>query len=335
MKDRIIKSASLLLLCALLSACGAEVPAEEAAFSGPETFALPHSAAEEAEPDDAAEEESETFVPIAFSVDRHRLSRDAWEYLGSAVSDYEALLDAVFKKQASVKLPDADAAGKAVAVFEDSLYGAVADVQYSGDTASIFYDGDADPQKAESALKALMEGALAQDMNTLEKVLSLYRAVATELAYEDSPENSLYRAMTEHVGSSTEFAGVFQCALNQLGIDAQIASGQTEDGIHYWVTAAVDGKTYHFDPTFEHSTTGGAGLGYFGMSDEMRAYTGCDAPYTLGLRSYAKTVDTLCEDERFDRVFLEVTDWELLLSDHTLRLAYGFSDSFSATFQTE
>ncbi len=333
MRKKIAAALFLLLLVSLFSGCAPDPREEESAAemdSWSQDVPAPPDSADGPEEANA----DPTPQPIVFTVDRHRLSRDAWEYLGKGVSDYEALVDGVLKKQESVSLSSWENAQRAVAVFEDSLYGAVADIQYNGETASIFYDEGFDPLRVEAALKDLVESSLSQNMNALEIALSLYRTVSSGMDYEDSAANSLYRAMTEHVGSSREFAGVLHCAFTQLGIDARIASCMTDEGTHYWVAAQIDGNVYHFDPTFEHSVTGGAGLGYFGMSDDMRQYTGCDAPYTLGLGDYAQAVEEWSTDDRFDKLFLEVTGWTLSVPDHTLQLAYGYSDEYSATVST-
>ena len=70
--------------------------------------------------------------------------------------------------------------------------------------------------------------------------------------------------IVEKEGGCAEFAAALSYLFNQNGIPAQVASGTAGDSEHFWVIAELGGKSYHFDPTFENSATGGLGLSYFG-----------------------------------------------------------------------
>ena len=324
--------AAALLAVVMLSGCGGgrvvrATPVPEAPTPAP-TARPTETPAPTAEP---------TPEPYVFTADAHRLSADAGRYLGDARRDYEALVDAALAGRESVLLTSgSENIAKVLDVFAASLYGPAVSVERNGDAATLLYpEGRPDPKEAESAAKAIAEDALEIGMNETEKALALYRAVASGMTYSPEEGASLCSALTERKGGSGEFAAVLHYLFTQCGIEAQIASGQTAEGLHFWVTAKLGGKVYHFDPTFEHSATDGKGLMYFGMSDDAMAESGCSAPYTLGLGGYAAWADVVCEESPYDDALLEVTAWELDLDTHTVRFAYNFSENYTAEMQTE
>lgn len=141
--------------------------------------------------------------------------------------------------------------------------------------------------------------------------------------------------IVEKEGGCAEFAAALSYLFNQNGIPAQVASGTAGDSEHFWVIAELGGKSYHFDPTFENSATGGLGLSYFGMSDAARTYTGCALPCTVGRGGYAESLDAPCPDTRFDEFFTDVTSWDCDVQTHFLYLAYGFEEDYLNSVQTD
>ena len=187
----------------------------------------------------------------------------------------------------------------------------------------------------DSAAKALVESAVYTESNELETAAALYRAVSSGCTYAESEENSLYRMIVEKEGGCAEFAAALSYLFNQNGIPAQVASGTAGDSEHFWVIAELGGKSYHFDPTFENSATGGLGLSYFGMSDAARTYTGCALPCTVGRGGYTESLDAPCPDTRFDEFFTDVTSWDCDVQTHFLYLAYGFEEDYLNSVQTD
>lgn len=272
-------------------------------------------------------------LSIEFYVDRNILSVDAEEYLGDAAADYFDLIEAACSGESALALTDVEAGPRILEVFGDSPYSGFATAELNGDKITLTY-GEGNAELFEETVQILVEGSVFADSNDLETALGLYRTVAEGMYFEEGGEESLYHALTEFSGSSESFARALQYLFSQCGIEAKIVSGSAADTTHYWVAAVINDEWYHFDPTFENSATSGIGLSYFGMSDEMRAYTGCDAPYTLGFGGYAETVDELPSGTYFDDLLQDVTDWRMDAETHFLFLAYNFTDDYSTAIST-
>ncbi|MGN0477882.1 MAG: transglutaminase domain-containing protein, partial [Hominenteromicrobium sp.] len=230
---------------------------------------------------------------------------------------------------------DRASAEKAAAVFEESPYRAFARPEPARDGIQIAYSGNGSADAFDEAAKHIVESAVYAESNELETALGLYRAVSSGFAFEESENNSLYRIMTEQKGGTAEFAAALNYLFNQNGIPSRLAGGTAADDAHFWVIAELDGRLYHFDPTFENGSTGGTGLMYFGMSDDARARTGCALPYTTGCGDYAETHDALCPDTKFDAMFIDVTGWTCDVREHFLYLAYGFETDCLTSVSTD
>ena len=332
MKRLFILLLSLSMLLVAFAGCGSQpsdpadltpTPAPEPAPGDPGFLEEPESS-EEPAPE-----------PCVFNTDRYVVSMDAQAYLGDARGDYEALIDAVCAGEESVAAADLESAEKAVAVFEESPYRAFAQPEITDGAILITYSGNGSADAFDEAAKYVVEGAVYTESNTLETALGLYRAVSSCFTFEESEDNSLYRMMTEKKGGTAEFAAALNYLFNQNGIPSQRAYGTAADDEHFWVIAELDGHLYHFDPTFENGSTGGAGLSYFGMSDDTRVYTGCALPFTTGQGSYKETHDKLCSDTKFDTMFTDVTSWECDVRAHFLYLAYGFEEDYLTSVSTD
>lgn len=329
-------SAILLTLTVLLFAfagCSGGQPAESSDLiptPAPEPAPGDPGFLEEAEPSEEPAPE-----PCVFTVDRYAVSMDAADYLGEARNDYEALIDAVCAGEETAAALDPENADKILTVFEESPYSAFASPALVDGVLQITYTGAGDADAFDEAVKEIVESAVYTESNELETALGLYRAAASGFTFEENEDNSLYRMMVEKSGDTAEFAAALNYLFNQNGIPSQLASGTTADAEHFWVIAELDGALYHFDPTFENGSTGGAGLSYFGMSDDARVYTGCALPYTTGRGGYAETHDALCSDTKFDDLFTDVTGWEGDVRQHFLYLAYGFEGDYLTSISTD
>ena len=77
-----------------------------------------------------------------------------------------------------------------------------------------------------------------------------------------------YAALVLHSGICYSFAQALAFLYTQAGLDCAAVMGDSETaGLHMWLMAAVDGKWYYFDPTWDV----GGGWYYFGMTAEDRA----------------------------------------------------------------
>lgn len=130
----------------------------------------------------------------------------------------------------------------------------------------------------ENAVEYALNSSLEPEDSEIERALLLYRYVVSNVRYftvdYTEKETTAFSALTEGVTICYGFADAFGYLLRQTGMEAHMYRGARSDGAeHGWTYAKVDGKFYHFDPTWETSNlkTGGIlGLSYFGMNDERR-----------------------------------------------------------------
>ncbi len=95
-----------------------------------------------------------------FEVDRYKVSPDAAEYLGDAESEYRTLIDAVCAGEETAAFENADRAERAVEVFGESPYAALAGVTLTEDSFWIAYSGKGDAAQFDDAAKRLVENAV-------------------------------------------------------------------------------------------------------------------------------------------------------------------------------
>ena len=275
-----------------------------------------------------------TPVPLDFTLDHTKLPAEHASVLELAgnTADWNALVAAICAQKATCSLSNPGAANDLLLVFSASPYAAVAQVNLSGDTLQITYAENASVEELETAVVEIMNGTLSASCSDTETALLLYRTVSSSFTYEESEANSLYRMLVERKGGTKEFAAALQYLLSQADIFSLTAESTLSGFTHYWVIAEFSGVTFHLDPVFEQTTTGGLGLSYFGMSDAAHKDALGTGQYEAGLLS--EPHDALCPDDLYGGLFTDVTDWTLDVLSHELTLAYG-GDAFSTTVHTE
>lgn len=275
-----------------------------------------------------------TPVPLDFKLDHTKLPAEHASVLELAgnTADWNALVTAICAQKATCSLSSPGAADELLLVFSASPYATIAQVNLSGDMLQITYAENTSVEELENAVVEIMNGTLSASCNDIETALLLYRTVSSSFTYEESETNSLYRMLVERKGGAKEFAAALQYLLSQADIFSLSAESTFSGFTHYWVIADFSGVTFHLDPVFEQTTTGGLGLSYFGMSDAVHKESLGFGQYEAGLLS--EPHDALCPDDLYGGLFADVTDWTLDVLSHELTLAYG-EDAFSTTVNTE
>ena len=321
---------SVLLLVLGLTACTQAVSKAAA-----EQSAVP-SAADSTE-QNVLPESTEPPAPemIDFEVNRYAVTTGAAAYLGGAEEQYKALVDAVCSKKETEPYTDEDAAKRAVEVFAETPYSALAEVTAKDGAFQIAYTGSGDADTFDAAVKALVENCVYKDANEAEKALLLYRTIAQNFTLQGA-DSTLYEALLEQRGSAADLAKVLTYLFVQNGISADRVSGMVGESKRSWTAAELSGNRYHFDAAAEKHATDGHGLQYFGMSDEARSKAGSPAPYTIGEGGYAVQQDTLSTDTKFDAVFADVKDFTVDVYGHFVYLSTESSeDGYQNSIGTE
>ena len=131
---------------------------------------------------------------------------------------------------------------------------------------------------------------LKDDPNDYVKLYHIYDYLASTIEYStDYPDQTMWSVFFEGVGVCAGFARSFQYLSLLEGIPAVVVHGyaRNEDGSasdigHLWVMAEIDGKWYHFDPTWDlRDSNGDTDFAFFCLSQERIEYThviGTDYP---------------------------------------------------------
>ena len=277
--------------------------------------------------------EPPTPTKYTFTTDRHAVSADAAEYLGSAAADYNALLDAVCTGKTAMTAESAENAHRAAVVFESSPYNAFADVQVNSASFNITYTGDGDAETFDNAVKAIVEERVFAESNPVERAIGMYEAVAADFKVQEKDEADLYHAVLNKKGSEETLAEVLNYLFVQNGIPSRMACGTTDGAdMNYWVIAELSGKLYHFDPVQEN---GQATLRGFAMSDSKYMELFDEGVYTTGAGEYAQQMKELCPDTTFDALFRGTTSYRLDAVNHYIYLSTDASDDYRVSVNTE
>lgn len=270
-----------------------------------------------------------------FEVDRYKVSPDAAEYLGDAESEYRTLIDAVCAGEETAAFENADRAERAVEVFGESPYAALAGVTLTEDSFWIAYSGKGDAAQFDDAAKRLVENAVYMQSNEVETAMGLYRELVSTYTMEDGEDNTLFSAVTEQRGDAKSLAAALSFLFNQNGIPSRTASGTVNGEDHAWVIAQLDDVWLHFDPAGELLKTEGKGLQCFGMSDEAFAESGGERSYRTGRGAYEQETEGLCPAGKFNNAFANVSSFEIDVYGHFAYLAYDNAEEFQGSISTE
>ena len=294
--------AMLLALVVVLCACGGQ-PSQEPEL--PET------------PEEA---------PYDFTLDYHRCAPLVERQIGSdLVAAARLVVDAFLAGETSVTLPEEDYGvnpGNDLGYALNSMcpvFGAVTDYDdnhFDRAARTVTWAYTQTPEQVREALAALEQttaaymSALRQGDGEVARALLLYHALTKQAAYDydvsgtydDDPaayrfRTSSYAALVLHSGICYSFAQALAFLYTQAGLDCAAVTGDGASGFHMWLMAAIDGKWYYFDPTWDV----GGGWYYFGMTAEDRVtWAGAFTGGALLRRDAAKLADL--SDTRFSTV---------------------------------
>ena len=264
--------ALLLAMVMLLCACGGQ-PSQE-----PETPEVPEDA------------------PYDFTLDYHRCAPLVERQIGSdLVAAARLVIDAFLAGETTVTLPEGDYTGNPGNDLGYALnsmcpaFGAVTDYDdnhFDKAARTVTWAYTQTPEQVREVLAALEQttvdcmGRLRQGDGETARALLLYHTLTEQAVYDYEMERgdgdsaayrfrtSGYSALVLHSGICYSFAQALAFLYTQAGLDCAAVMGDSETaGLHMWLMAAIDGKWYYFDPTWDV----GGGWYYFGMTAEDRA----------------------------------------------------------------
>lgn len=274
----ILSLSALLLTVAVLAACRTSPePPKPTALSGDSSISVTVELT-----DDAGGNPAQQPTVGDWQWDPHVFDLLDGEYRQSA----QALADAILAYEPSVRL----AAGQAEAVCDNFAFefppAALVDLSVEGDEVKIdyLYDEQTHAQKIadfKNAVELALNSSVKPEDSEVLRALLLYRYVVDHVRYftvdYTDKEITSFSALTEGVTICYGFADAFNYLLRQTGMEAHLYRGARSDGAeHGWSYVKIDGKFYHFDPTWECSgqkNRGYSGLCYFGMDDDRRYMT--------------------------------------------------------------
>ncbi len=235
-------------------------------------------------------------APYAFTLDYHRCAPLVERQVGSdMVAAARLVIDAFLAGETTVTLPEGDYGGNPgndLGYILNSMcpaFGAVTDYDdnhFDKATRTVTWAYTRTPEQAQEVLAALEQTAidcmsrLRQGDGETARALLLYRALTEQAAYDYEMERgdadstayqfrtSSYSALVLHSGICYSFAQALAFLYTQAGLECAAVTGDSETvGLHMWLMAAIDGKWYYFDPTWD---VGGSWY-YFGMTAQDRA----------------------------------------------------------------
>lgn len=235
-------------------------------------------------------------APYAFTLDYHRCAPLVEQKIGSVlVAAARLVIDAFLAGETTVLLPEGDYGvnpGNDLGYALNSMcpaFGAVTDYDdnhFDKAARTVTWAYTQTPEQVQEALDALEQTAigcmscLRQGDGETARALLLYHALTEQAVYDydvsdiladDSTayrfRTSSYSALVLHSGICYSFAQALAFLYTQAGLDCAAVTGDGTAGFHMWLMAAIDGKWYYFDPTWDV----GGGWCYFGMTAEDRA----------------------------------------------------------------
>ena len=233
------------------------------------------------------------------------------------VGEYEAdarlLADAILSRADAVTLSDPEFAR---IVAENIAFefppSALAEFTVSEETVHISYLCTAEEQNRQ--IDAFEYGVnrglalLTEEDGELQCAILLYDYVVKNVTYFSTDytdkEITAFSALAAGETICYGFADAFGYLLRQTGMEAHLWRGGTHTlsgfSDHGWCYAKIDGKYYHFDPTWEYSNTKTAKENryiYFGLSDQKR-FSSLSKECTSGFGALEEVCDVTKANER-------------------------------------
>ncbi len=103
-------------------------------------------------------------------------------------------------------------------------------------------------QTVQEAVTWIPENASAYE---IAKALYSYVVRTVEYDLNSTDNQNIYSSMVNRSSVCTGYAKELQYLLQRVGIQALLVEGEvTDQGLHAWLIASIDGEYYHIDPTF-------------------------------------------------------------------------------------
>lgn len=234
---------------------------------------------------------------------------------GEYAEDARLLVDAILSRADGATLSTAE---RAQTVADNIAFefppAALADFTVTGETVRITYLQSADEhQRQIAAFETAVNRALAtvsEEDGEVRRAVLLYDYVVKNVVYFSTDyTNKEITAFSALVAGKTicyGFADAFGYLLRQTGMEAHLWRGGTYTftgfSDHGWCYAKIDGKYYHFDPTWDYSNYKSTKLNsfiYFGLSDQKR-FSSLSKVCTSGFGVLEEPCDVTKADERLE-----------------------------------
>ena len=114
-------------------------------------------------------------------------------------------------------------------------------------------------QVTEEADAILEELAFGADTSDAEKIVAIYDRLCRTVSYDKvhrknryyHSKSTAYAALVRHTATCQGYCAALYRLLRESGIDCRIVTGEAAGEYHAWVIAAVDGRYYGLDPTWD------------------------------------------------------------------------------------
>ena len=192
-------------------------------------------------------------------------------------------------------------------------------------------------QKTFVSMVSKFSGYLKRDANDWLKLYHIYDYLASNIEYSlDYMDQSMWSVFFSGIGVCAGFARSFQYLALLEGIPSVVVHGyaKNEDGtisdvLHLWVMAQIEGKWYHFDPTWGlDDNDGNVDFTYFCRSQERIELTHCiDNDYPI-----PKSGDDSLSYARMRKRYLTTysrEDYKNILLAAIAKEEYSFTVEFS------
>lgn len=232
---------------------------------------------------------------------------------GEYEADARLLVDAILSRSDAVTLSTPEHAQ----IVADNIAfefppSALAEFSVTGDTVRIAYLATFEEQ--ERQMKAFEYGVnrglalLSESDGELQRATLLYDYIVKNVVYFSTDytdkEITAFSALVAGETVCYGFADAFGYLLRQTGMEAHLWRGGTYTftgfSDHGWCYAKIDGKYYHFDPTWEYSNTKTSKVNsylYFGMSDQKR-FSSLSKECTSGFGALEEVCDVTRANEK-------------------------------------
>ena len=131
---------------------------------------------------------------------------------------------------------------------------------YTVELVPDYYSYLSQEERVTGEVDALLEElAFGTDTSDAEKITAIYdrlcRTVSYDKVHRKNPyyhsKSTAYAALVRHTATCQGYCAALYRLLRESGIDCRIVTGEAVGEYHAWVIAAVDGRYYGLDPTWD------------------------------------------------------------------------------------